>query len=150
MQDSSAITITSKKKKGKQTKPILLHCDKIKTKPRNFVVVRPAYLSYVGTGGKRQFCYGSKPKWQVCASSDIIECVHIHSNLHIIRPVTSLGHQDGRRVFREGQQFFELSPIFLNCVQHIFPGGAKNFLVGGFAPPLVMGLHIMLKILPLL
>ena len=48
-------------------------------------------------------------------------------------PVTSLGHQDGRRVFREGPKFFELCPIVLNYVQHIFPRGAKNFL-GGFAP----------------
>jgi len=57
------------------------------------------------------------------------------------RPVTSLGHQEGRRVFREGPKFFELCPIFLNYVQHIFPV-AKNFL-GGLLPtasPLVTGL----------
>jgi len=46
------------------------------------------------------------------------------------RPVTSLGHQEGRRVFREGPKFFELCKIFLNYVQHIFSrGGAKNFLL---------------------
>jgi len=46
------------------------------------------------------------------------------------RPVTSLRHQEGRRVFREGPKFFELRPIFLKYVQHIFPGGANNFLGG--------------------
>jgi len=55
------------------------------------------------------------------------------------RPVTSLGHQEGRRVFQEGPKFFELCPIFLNYVQHIFIGGEKIFLWGGFAP-LVTGL----------
>ena len=50
------------------------------------------------------------------------------------RPVTSLRHQEGREVFREGPKFFELCPIFLNDVQHIFPGGAKNFL-GGLGSP---------------
>jgi len=50
----------------------------------------------------------------------------------MIRPVTSLVHQEGRRVFQEGSQFFELCPIFLNCVQHTFPEGEKKF-VGVFA-----------------
>jgi len=39
------------------------------------------------------------------------------------RSITSLGRQ-GRRVFREGPKFFELCPIFLNFVQHIFLEGA--------------------------
>jgi len=43
------------------------------------------------------------------------------------RPVTSWGHQQGRRVFREGPKFFELCPMFLNYAQHIFPGGRKIF-----------------------
>ena len=43
------------------------------------------------------------------------------------RPVTSLGHQEGRRVFREWPKIFELCPIFLNYAQHIFPGGRKLF-----------------------
>jgi len=50
-----------------------------------------------------------------------------------------LGHHEGRSVCREGPTFFELCPIFLNYAQHIFPGGAKNFL-GGASPPLVTGL----------
>ena len=50
------------------------------------------------------------------------------------RPVTSLRHQEGRRVFRERPKFFELRPIFLKYWQHIFPGGAHNFLAGE-APP---------------
>jgi len=35
-------------------------------------------------------------------------------------------HQHGRP-----QKFFDLYPIVLNYVQHIFPGGEKNFLGGG-------------------
>jgi len=56
------------------------------------------------------------------------------------RPVTNLGHQEGRRVFREGPKFFEQCPIFLNYVQHIFQGGEK-FLGGLRLPcsPLVQG-----------
>jgi len=57
------------------------------------------------------------------------------------RPVTNLGHQEGRRVFREGPKFFQLCPIFLNYVQHIFPGG--NIFLGELRHPcasLVTGL----------
>jgi len=57
------------------------------------------------------------------------------------RPVTRLGHQEGRRVFRVEPKFFELCPIFLNYVQHIFPGGGIYLRV--FRPPahpLVTGL----------
>jgi len=43
------------------------------------------------------------------------------------RPVTSLGHQEGRRVFSEGPKVFKLCPIVSNYVQHIFPGGEKIF-----------------------
>jgi len=50
---------------------------------------------------------------------------------HSARPVTSLGHQVGRRVCWEGPKFFKLCSIFFNYVQHTFPGG--EFL-GGFAP----------------
>jgi len=42
-------------------------------------------------------------------------------------PVTSLGHQEGQRVFWNGPKFFELFPIVLNYFQHIFPEGAKKF-----------------------
>jgi len=55
------------------------------------------------------------------------------------RPVTSLGHPEGRRVFWEGPKFFELCPVVSNDDQHIFPGGANNFL-RGIRPPLVTGL----------
>jgi len=51
------------------------------------------------------------------------------------RPVTSLGHQAGRRVFWEGPKFFKLCPIVLNYIQHIFPGGASPSCA-----PLVTGL----------
>jgi len=73
----------------------------------------------------------------LCVVWNCAECVAITQRRTAnarTRPVTSLGHQEGRRVFREGPTFFELCPIFLNYVQHIFPGGAKIFL-GGFAPP---------------
>jgi len=55
----------------------------------------------------------------------------------VYRPATSLGHQEGRRVFREGPKFFGLCPIFLNHVQHIFPVGENNFLgrVSPLRPP---------------
>jgi len=43
------------------------------------------------------------------------------------RPVTSLEHQEGQGVFREGPTSFKLCPIFFNYVQHIFPGGPKIF-----------------------
>jgi len=43
----------------------------------------------------------------------------------ITRPVTSLGHKEGRRVFQEGLKLFELCLIFLNYVQNHFQGGKK-------------------------
>ena len=49
------------------------------------------------------------------------------------RPVTSLGHQERGRVFWEWPKFFELCPIVLNDVQHIFQGGEK-FSRGNFTP----------------
>jgi len=58
-----------------------------------------------------------------------------------IRPVTSLGHQEGRRVFRDGLKIFEICPIFSNYIQHIFSVG-RNVCIG-FSPPcapLVTGL----------
>ena len=64
------------------------------------------------------------------------------------RPVTSVGHQEGRRVFWEGPKNFGLCPIVLNDVQHIFPEGEKIFL-GGIhppAPPLVAGLLVGLSV----
>jgi len=53
------------------------------------------------------------------------------------RPVTSLGHEEGRRFFCEGPKFFKLCPIILN-IQHIFPEGAKTCYGG--VDPLVTGL----------
>jgi len=60
----------------------------------------------------------------------------------IPRPVTNFGHQEEESVFREGLKFFELCPVLLNYVEHIFPVGAKIFL-GSFAPQ-VTGLFISL------
>jgi len=51
-------------------------------------------------------------------------CRRWFSGRAMCRPVTSLGHQWGRGVFWEGPKFFKLCPIFLNYVQHIFPGGS--------------------------
>jgi len=55
------------------------------------------------------------------------------------RPVTSLGHQEGRRVFWEGPKFFELCPIVSHYILSIFAGGGENFS-RGTSPPLVTGL----------
>ena len=52
-----------------------------------------------------------------------------------IKPVTSLGHQEGRWVFWERPKSFAICPLFSNYIQHIFPGGAKNFLEGLRSPP---------------
>jgi len=51
------------------------------------------------------------------------------------RPATSLGHQEGGRVFREGPKFFELCPIFLNCANTFFQGGGRKIFKGGKIPP---------------
>ena len=61
------------------------------------------------------------------------------------RPVTSRGHKEGRRVFREGPKYFELCPIVLNYVRHIFPGGAKFFLGG--APPWLRSCYIIISMM---
>jgi len=53
----------------------------------------------------------------------------------VCRPVTTLGHQVGRRVCWEGPKFLKLCPIFLNYVQHIFPGGTKKILGEASPPP---------------
>jgi len=58
-------------------------------------------------------------KFLLCPDRSV--CILIKS-----RPVTSLGHQKGRRVFWEG-------PNFLNYVNTFFQGGRKMFSVG-FAP----------------
>jgi len=46
-----------------------------------------------------------------------------------------LGTPWGRRVFREGPKPFELHPIVLNYVQHVFPGGERKILRGGRSLP---------------
>jgi len=50
------------------------------------------------------------------------------------RHVTSLGHQEGQRGFREGSKFIETCPIFLKYAKHIFPEGAKKFSRGASPP----------------
>ena len=57
-------------------------------------------------------------RWRWCAA--VQDCVSP-------RALTSLGYQEGRRVFWEGPKCFELCPIVLNNVQHNFPGWAINF-----------------------
>jgi len=51
------------------------------------------------------------------------------------RPATSLEHQEGRRVFREGPKFFELCPTHFSRL-------GKNFSTGASPPcaPVVTGL----------
>jgi len=50
------------------------------------------------------------------------------------RPVTSLEHQEGRRVFWEGPKNFELCPIVLDYVQHILSMGGDKFSRGASTP----------------
>jgi len=50
-----------------------------------------------------------------------------------IRPVSSLGHQEGRRFFWEGPKFFELCPIVLHYVQQFFQGGFSPLVTGLFS-----------------
>jgi len=61
----------------------------------------------------------------------------------VARPVISLGHQKGRRVFRQGPKFFELCPIFIKLCPTHFSRRGKNFIGENFsAPPLVTGLLV--------
>ena len=41
---------------------------------------------------------------------------------------SQFGTPEEAKSFPRGAKFFELCPIFLNYVQHIFQGKAKNFL----------------------
>jgi len=64
------------------------------------------------------------------------------AGIQLLRPVTSLGHQEGRRVFWEGLKSFELCSVVLNDVQHIFLRG-KKFLGEAWHPPPVTGLQLL-------
>jgi len=46
--------------------------------------------------------------------------------------LNQLGTAGGAESFLRGAQFFELCPIVLNNVQHIFSRGEKNFLGGAY------------------
>jgi len=89
-------------------------------------------------------------KHNLTAFSQILERRGTLHFVVITRPITSLGYQEGRRVFWEGPKFFELCSIVLNDVQHIFSGGAKYFLEG-LRPPAPPGYgpgHHCSKIMP--
>ena len=109
------------------------------------------FLKKNGSGQDQDFCLISITKfsWEQFKKSQMIvvgsvfltkmfyfcqKFKMISSVCAALRPVTSLGHQEGRRVFRDGPKFFELCPIFLNFVQHISSGVAKNFLGGAWHP----------------
>jgi len=53
----------------------------------------------------------------------------------VARPVISLGHQKGRRVFRQGPKFFELCPIFIKLCPTHFSRRGKNFIGENFSAP---------------
>jgi len=57
-----------------------------------------------------------------------------------VRPVTSLGHQEGRRVFREGPKFFELCPTHLSRGAKILLRGDPSPYPPGYGPGKSMGL----------
>jgi len=73
--------------------------------------------------------------WHVTNSVHFAKLAYL---IHLVcvtdRPVTSLGHQGGRRVFWEGDKFFKLCPIVSKYVRHIFSRGGEIFSRGGFAP----------------
>jgi len=60
--------------------------------------------------------------------------MHLRIRCRLQQARSQLGTQGGAKGFLRGAQIFELCPIVLNHVQHIFPGGAKIFL-GGIRPP---------------
>ena len=67
------------------------------------------------------------------------ECSQNPLRIQLLTSLTRINAPDSwdttrGEVFREGPQFFEICPIFLNFAQYIFPGGVKNFL-GGFRLP---------------
>jgi len=64
---------------------------------------------------------------------DMVLSAWLHYYQTMTRPATSLGHQGGESFLRVAQ-IFELCPILLNYVQHIFPKEAKNF-IGDLRPP---------------
>jgi len=51
-----------------------------------------------------------------------------------IQACNQLGTPGGAKSFLGGAKFFELCPVVLNDVQHIFPGGSKIFLGGVLTP----------------
>jgi len=61
--------------------------------------------------------YNQKQETKSCFVNLMVGC----------RPVTSLGHPEGRKVFWEGTKFFQLCPIILNYVQHIVQWEKKIF-----------------------
>ena len=67
------------------------------------------------------------PKVKKRAMSRLLIACFAVSNIATSRPVASLGHQAGRRVFWEGHKFFKLCPTH-------FPRERKLFQ-GGFPPP---------------
>ena len=60
--------------------------------------------------------------------------MHLRIRCRLQQARSQLGTPGGAKGFLRGAQIFELCPIVLNHVQHIFPGGAKIFL-GGIHPP---------------
>jgi len=85
------------------------------------------------------FKVGDRPSWiRPCLEGALVPEMRFFGSNASCRHVTSLGHQGVRRVFWEGQKFFEPCPIVLSFVQHVFPGEAKNFPRGLLPPaPLV-------------
>jgi len=97
-------------------------------------LLRPRYFSFHelehGSGSGTLFPHNTAPtsvsvRFYTLIFSIVLVC---------LRPLTSLGHQEGRRVFWEGPKIFELCPIILIDVQCIF--------LGAWPPcaPLVTGL----------
>jgi len=63
----------------------------------------------------------------------MIELLHALKNSSFSQTRKQLGTPGGAKNFREGPKVFELCPIILNNVEHIFPGRQK-ILYGGLRP----------------
>jgi len=61
-------------------------------------------------------------------------CGFICTLLILYQAHNQLGTSGGGRVFREGPKIFELCPIFLHYIQHIFPEVGEKFSRGALPP----------------
>jgi len=66
------------------------------------------------------------------ASRNSVDLLVLPLIVVVIRPVTSLGHQEGRSVFWEGPKFFELWSIVNICPAHFSRGDCPPCALPGY------------------